>query len=217
MELRPLEPFIPMPQIIQIDPLNPDPAAIQKVLLILKSGGVIAYPTETFYGLGADACDEKAIHQIFAAKGRDFKNPIPLIIHEKSALARWVSDMPEIAEKLIEKFWPGPLTLVFQAVPAIHPRLTAETGKIGIRVSSHPIATILAKLLQCPVTATSANLSGASECTNAAQVREQLGDKIDAILDGGPTPGGKGSTIVDVSVTPVRVLREGVIPASLIL
>lgn len=200
--------------IITIDPLQPDPAALQEALAILKSGGVLAYPTETFYGLGADACNEGAVEKIFAAKGRGFNNPIPVIIGSKADLPCWVEEIPARAERLIQKFWPGPLTLVFRAARLINPRLTAGTGKIAIRVSSHPLAAALAGRLADPLTSTSANLSHAPECTYAGAVINQLGARIDAVLDGGATPGGKGSTIVDVTLEPFKILREGVVPAS---
>lgn len=203
--------------IITIDPLQPDPAALQQALDILKSGGVLAYPTETFYGLGADARNEEAVERVFAAKGRDFNNPLPVIIGRKADLAHWVADIPDAAESLIQKFWPGPLTLVFRAARLINPRLTAATGKIAVRVSNHPPAAALAQSLRAPLTSTSANRSGAAECTNACAVIEQLGGCIDAVVDGGETPGGKGSTIVDVTVKPIKILREGAIPASAIV
>jgi L-threonylcarbamoyladenylate synthase len=202
--------------IIKIDPTHPDPVAIQKVASILKSGGVIAYPTETFYGLGAEACNLEAVEKIFSIKGRDFQNPIPVIIGDRGQLPQWVLHIPDLAEKLIEKFWPGPLTLVFQASSLLPPRLTAGTGKIGIRVSNARLATALAGSISCPLTSTSANLSGAAECIRIDEILDQLGNRVDAIVDGGATPGGKGSTIIDVTCEPIKILREGAIPTSLI-
>ena len=202
--------------IIKIDPTHPDPAAIQKVASILHSGGVIAYPTETFYGLGAEACDPKSVEKIFSIKGRNFQNPIPVIIGNRGQLSQWVLHIPLLAEKLMDKVWPGPLTLVFQAAPALPFRLTAGTGKIGIRVSSSRIAAALAGSIVCPLTSTSANLSGSPECITADEVLEQLGNSVDAIVDGGETPGGKGSTIIDVTCDPIKILRQGAIPMSMI-
>jgi L-threonylcarbamoyladenylate synthase len=205
-----------MTTIIKIDPDRPETEKIEQAVAILKSGGVIAFPTETFYGLGTDARDEAAIDKIFGIKGRDFKNPILVVIGDARQLDTFVAEIPAAAQTLIGRFWPGPLTLVFQAAPSVSPRLTAGTGKIGIRLTSHPIAMEISRRLGGPLTATSANRSGAPECSSAAEVTSQLEGKLDAVVDGGRTPGGKGSTIVDVTSHPPRLLREGMIPFSLI-
>jgi L-threonylcarbamoyladenylate synthase len=205
-----------MTTIIKIDPDKPEAERIDEAVAILKSGGVIAFPTETFYGLGADARDEAAIDKIFGIKGRDFKNPILVVSGDRVHLDAFTADVPEDARKLMDRFWPGPLTIVFRAVTSVSPKLTAGSGKIGIRLTSHPIAMEISKRLGGPVTATSANLSGAPECSSAEEVLSQLEGKIAGLVDGGKTPGGKGSTIIDATVSPVKVLREGVIPAALI-
>jgi L-threonylcarbamoyladenylate synthase len=204
------------PEIVQIDADNPDPALIAKAVTILKNGGVIAYPTETFYGLGAHADNAAAVERIFAIKGRSFNNPVSLIIGNDENLTGLVREVPPTAKILMQAFWPGALTLVFHASARINPRLTAGTGKIGIRVSSHPIAAALAKTMAFPITATSANLSGAAECSTTAEVLDRLGEKITVLIDGGRTPGGDGSTVLDMTTDPPAMLREGVIPASMI-
>ena len=178
---------------------------------IIAGGGIVAYPTETFYGLGADATNEKAIEKIFAVKGRNFNNPISLIIGQADDIHPLVQDVPEAARKLMKTFWPGALTIVFLAANNVSPLLTAQSGKIGLRVSSHPGAQGIVQKLKRPLTATSANLTGAPECTRASEVAEQIGDKIDAIIDLGPTPGAAGSTIIDITCDPPVILREGVI------
>jgi L-threonylcarbamoyladenylate synthase len=211
-----IKPEVMKPEIIKIEVCHPDQALIARAAIILKEGGVIAYPTETFYGLGAQAGTAAAVERIFTIKGRSFGNPIPLIIGIEENLAELVQEVSPIANKLMEAFWPGPLTLVFHASARIIPRLTAGTGKIGIRVSSHPIAAALAKTLAFPITATSANLSGAGECSTAQEVIDCLGEKIDALIDGGRTRGGVGSTILDMTTDPPAMLREGVIPGTLI-
>ena len=175
---------------------------------------MIAFPTETFYGLGADAGNERAVKQIFGIKGRDFRNPIPLIIGKKEDLSGLVEDIPALAETLMTRFWPGPLTLVFEASGRVNPGLTAGTGKIGIRISSHPVATALAEALGGPITATSANLSGKKECSSAGDVLDQIGGRLDGVIDGGLTAGGQGSTILDVTCDPPRILRHGAISAA---
>jgi len=205
-----------MTTIIKIDPDKPEAERIDEAVALLKKGGVIAFPTETLYGLGADARDEAAIDKIFEIKGRDFKNPILVVIGDRSHLDAFAADVPVQARKLMDRFWPGPLTIVFRAAPFVSTKLTAGSGKIGIRLTSHPVAMAISKGLGGPVTATSANLSGAPECSSAVEVLSQLEGKIGGIVDGGETPGGKGSTIVDATVSPVKVLREGVIPAALI-
>jgi L-threonylcarbamoyladenylate synthase len=205
-----------MPEILKAEGNFSRQTVLTRAGEILASGGVIAYPTETFYGLGADAANEKAIGKIYAVKGRNFKNPISVIIDKTVNLYQLVDEIPESALKLIGKFWPGALTMVFKASDRVLPILTAETGKIGVRVSSHPIAGALAHLLEGPLTATSANLSGAVECCTAGEVIRQIGDKIDAVIDLGRTAGGKGSTIIDVTSDPPVILREGVISRELI-
>ncbi len=206
-----------MPEILKIDPRNPDKALITEAVEILRGGGIIAYPTETFYGLGADGCNDEAVEKIFLIKGRDIKNPVSVIIGGRDDLRGIVQDIPDRALSLMERFWPGALTIVFSASANVSPLLTAGTGKIGVRISSHPIATALAGTLGRPLTATSANPSGGKVCTSAQEVMESIGDQIDVIIDGGETPGGKGSTILDVTADPPVILREGAIPASVIL
>lgn len=201
---------------MKIDPSHTDMAMISEIVRIIKAGGVIAYPTETFYGLGADGENEQAVEKVFLIKGRDFKNPISLIIGDRKDLTGLVGNITDAAQRLMDEFWPGGITLVFTASPDISPRLTGGTGKIGIRISSHPIASILAKTFSHPITATSANLSGEGECSSAGEVIQRLGNRIDAVVDGGPTPGKGGTTILDVSVHPPLIIREGIIPTSLI-
>lgn len=201
-----------MPLVLKIDPDHLDQSAMERAVAILRSGGIIAYPTETFYGLGVDAENREAIEKIFQVKGRDFKNPVALIMGDEEPLPRFASYVPEYGRRLIERFWPGPLTLVLRATPAVSEVLTAGSGRIGIRISSHPVARSLAKMLEKPITATSANLSGLPECIAASEVIDQIGERIDAAVDGGITPGGLGSTILDVTGDAPVVLRAGVIP-----
>lgn len=200
-----------MPEILKVDANNSEEIILTRAAEILASGGIIAYPTETFYGLGVDATNEKAIENIFAIKGRNFKNPVSLIIAQTDDIYPLVQDVPEAARKLMAAFWPGALTIVFSATDKISPLLTAGSGKIGLRVSSHPSAGGIVQILKRPITATSANLSGMPECMTASEVAQQIGDKIDAILDWGKTKGDKSSTIIDVTCTPTVILRKGAI------
>lgn len=177
----------------------------------VSRGGVLAYPTETFYGLGVDATNEQAIRKIFDIKGRDFKNPISVIIGDGKDLIPLVGRITDAAQKLMDAFWPGPLTIIFDAASDISPLLTAGTGKIGIRLSGLEAARLIAKKTGKPLTATSANLSGAPECADAQAVIDQLGDRLDAVVDLGEKSGTVGSTIIDATSEEPIILRTGVI------
>jgi L-threonylcarbamoyladenylate synthase len=205
-----------MPSILKIDPERPDAAAVDEIVRLLNTGGVIAYPTETFYGLGCDAQNEQAVEKIYQIKGRSFTVPLPVIVGNINNALMLIRDIPPTGRILMSTFWPGPLTLVFHASKEVLPRLTANTGKIGLRISRHPLATLIADKLGRPITATSANLTGAPESVSASQVVETLGSRLDAVIDAGQTPGGKGSTIIDMTTSPPTLLREGVIPFSLV-
>jgi len=206
-----------MVEILTTDPLNPDARIIHRGVEILRAGGVIAYPTETLYGLAADARNKEAVERIFAIKGRAFDKPIPLIIGNREALSPLVSKIPERFKGLINLFWPGPLTLIFHASGRVSSRLTSNTGKIGIRLSSSEIARSLSTLLHGAITATSANISGEVGMSSPEEVSHTMGNHIDALIDGGTTAGGPGSTVLDITCDPPLVLREGDIPSSVIL
>ncbi|MFZ5994058.1 MAG: L-threonylcarbamoyladenylate synthase [Thermodesulfobacteriota bacterium] len=197
---------------LRVDAQHPDQAAIQKACAILKEGGLVAFPTETFYGLGADALNEQALKRVFALKRRDYAKPLLVIIAEKDQLHSLVSDIPAAAEKLMDRFWPGPLTIIFKAKKGLPSLLTGGTGTVGIRISSYPVAQSLASTFGLPLTATSANLSGGRNPVTAKDVWDQLGDRVNLMLDAGKTKGIKGSTIVDVTVLPPRIVREGDVP-----
>ena len=205
-----------MTKILKIDPNHPEAEILAEAVSILHRGGIIAYPTETFYGLGVDGENEQAIEKIFLVKGRAFRHPIALIIGDEAPLSDLTTEFPAVGRLLADKLWPGPLTLVVKSSAKVSPRLTAGSGKIGIRISSHLVAKALAMTFGRAITATSANLSGAPECNTGQQVLEQLGDRIDAIIDGGVTPGGEGSTFLDITTEPPTLLRKGIVPESII-
>lgn len=200
-----------MPEILKVDANISEETVLSHATEILAQGGVIAYPTETFYGLGVDATNEKAIRKIYNLKGRNFNNPISVIIDKEENLYPLIGEVPAVALTLMKTFWPGPLTIIFKASSKTSPLLTAQTGKIGVRISSHAGATLIVRKLGHPLTATSANVSGAPECSTATEVADQIGNKVDAIIDLGKTAGGRGSTIIDVTSDPPQILREGVI------
>jgi L-threonylcarbamoyladenylate synthase len=200
-----------MTQILKADHETTEEEVLHSAAAIVAHGGVIAYPTETIYGLGADATDEKAVRRIYEIKGRSFKSPLSVIIGEARDLYPLVREAGPVARKLMDAFWPGPVTIVFEASDKIPSMLTAGTGKIGIRLPGHLIARQIAVRSGRPLTATSANLSGAPECDDAAAVYAQLGDKIDALVDLGKTAGMPATTVVDATGDKPLILRQGTI------
>jgi L-threonylcarbamoyladenylate synthase len=198
-------------EFIKVDTEKGQRTGLKRAAEVILASGVVALPTESFYGLAVNAIDEKAIKRLLAIKKRQQDHPILILISAKELLPQYVVHIPEIAHQLIARFWPGGLTMIFEAGPAISPLLTAGTGKIGVRFSSHSIPTSLARVAGVPITGTSANISGQPACATAKGVSHALGKKVDLILDGGETKGGQGSTILDVTVTPPVVLREGMV------
>jgi len=198
-----------MAGLLKLSPERSLESILRDAAAIILKGGAIAYPTETFYGLGVDATSEQAVYKIFDIKGRDFKNPVSVIIGAMEQLTPLVGMIGSQAQKLMDAFWPGPLTIVFQASGSVSPLLTAGTGKIGVRLSSHEFARRLAFETGRPITATSANLSGASECAKACDVMGQIGGKIDAVIDLGEKGGTIGSTIIDATSGTISILRPG--------
>ena len=193
---------------------NADDAVIGDAARILRSGGVIAMPTDSFYALGACAFDEAAVRRVCAIKGGREQKPILVLIADRSQLDELVACVPPAAAVLMDRLWPGPLTLVLPASPRLPVALTAGTGTVGVRL---PAASLLATLLHAtgPLTGTSANRSGASPSRTALEVEQSLGGAVDLILDGGPASAILPSTVVETTET-VRVLREGPIGRSII-
>jgi L-threonylcarbamoyladenylate synthase len=191
--------------------LKANPSGIAKASQIILQGGVVAFPTETFYGLGADILDLKALQKVFQIKGREEHKALLLLIADRAWLPGLVKRIPPAAEHLIETFWPGPLTLVFDSSPQLPSILTANTGKVGVRISSHPVAQALVRAVGRAVTATSANVTGQPSASLASEVFQALGRQVDAILDGGKTVGGLGSTVLDVSGVLPKIIRQGVV------
>ena len=202
------------PGIIKVGPVDPAPALINKAAAVIKAGGTIAYPTRGLYGLGSDAFNAAAVERLYTLKQRAAHKPILVLIDHPGQLERLVTHVPGIAAKLMQQFWPGRLTLVFEAGRDVSPALTGGSGKIGIRLPGHPVAAALVEAVAGPITGTSANLSGRPGCHRICDLAPQLSHQLDLILDAGPLAGGRGSTVVDVTETdrPI-VLREGVISA----
>ena len=200
-----------MPQILKLDPLIPTlwEDLFAKTKEVLKSGGVIAFPTDTFYGLGANPFNKTAVDKIYEIKGRESKKPLILLIESPAKLEFLVEEPSKDSAKLIETFWPGPLTILFKPKSTIPKNIT--TGLIGIRQPGNSITRKLLSSLDHPLTAPSANLNGENPATTAEEVELHLGKKLDLILDAGVCNGGKPSTLVDATQKPVRLIREGAI------
>lgn len=200
-----------------------DPSAMERELeeagRLAQAGGVLAVPTESFYALsasvGSTACQAEAIRRVGHIKGRADGKPLLVLIADQAQLASLVASVPRAATVLMQQFWPGPLTIVFPAAEDLPDELTAGTGTVGVRLSAYPI---LQEVLRRtgPLTGTSANRSGAPPARTAEEVGKAVGAEVDMILDGGPTPAARPSTVVDVSGA-VRVLREGPIASAQIL
>jgi len=185
---------------------------VAEAVNVLKSGGIVAYPTETFYALGVNPTDEGALKRLYRIKGRPPRKPLPLIVGDRRALRSMVKRVSPEAEDLIKRFWPGPLTIIFEASPKLPVLLTADTGKVALRIPGEKIARDLSKGCGFPIISTSANPSGMAPATSVEEVIRYFGERIDIIIDKGKTPGGKPSTIVDSTTVPIKVIREGVIP-----
>jgi L-threonylcarbamoyladenylate synthase len=190
-----------------------DAAALARAIQALRTGDSIVYPTETFYGIGADAFSTDALERIFAIKGRDAAKTIALIAHDEASAFAIASEVPELARRLAQAFWPGPLTIVMPARDGIPPALVGPGGGIGVRVSSHPVARALAHGLGRPITATSANLSGAAPARTTAEARATLSDLIDVFVEGGTLAGGMPSTVIECDRDGWKLIREGAISA----
>jgi len=197
--------------IVEINSDKNQDAALEKARQVLLSGGIVAYPTESFYGLAVDVGNEEAIERLFSLKNREKGKPFLIILPGIEILEKYVENISDKALKLIKEFWPGGLTMLFKANRQVSTLLTAGSGKIGVRYSSHPLATSVARSINRPVTGTSANISGFPPCVRAKEVYEYFGKTVDLILDNGPTKGGKGSTILDVTTKQPVILREGMV------
>lgn len=202
--------------IVKIDPAHPE-KAFSRCRDVIRAGGVVVYPTDTLYGLGADPKNPGAVRKLFSIKGRQADQPILLLIKDSSEVHDWVSEITPGAEGLMKKFWPGPLTLVFKAKPEVMAELTGGTGTIGLRVPGNALTRQLLASLGTALTGTSANISSRQSARTAQEAAEEIGGMVDLVLDGGRTEGDNPSTVVDVSADEPKVIREGVISSREIL
>ena len=187
-------------------------AAVEQAADILRRGGLLAIPTETVYGLGADGLNADAVRHIFEAKGRPQDNPLILHIPDASWLARYCKDVPETAYRLAGRFWPGPLTMILPKADCVPLVTTGGLDTVGMRCPDHAVTRAIIAASGVPVAAPSANTSGRPSCTTAAHVREDMDGRIEGMFDGGPCAVGVESTIIDLTCTPPRLLRPGGLP-----
>jgi L-threonylcarbamoyladenylate synthase len=199
---------------LNISPANPEDKPLVLAAEVIQAGGVIVYPTETLYGIGANAWDGTAIAKVRAIKQRTDQKPILVVIHSRDQLRSLAATVNENARLLMDHFWPGPLTLVFPASRQVPDMLSRGTGTIGVRIPSSPLCLRLLTLCGCPLTSTSANLSGQPSAQDVREIRRAIPKGIDLILDAGLLPHTLPSTVVDVTVSPPRIIRIGAIEAS---
>ncbi len=205
-------------RVCRIDPSEEIPPGLLEDLTgLLLSGGVIVYPTETFYGLGAAALSKKGVRAVFRIKRRDASKPLSVMAADLDMVDRITSGAPPVLRVLAGEFWPGPLTVVLPAAPEIPSFLKSRAGSVAVRIPPDAWIRKLVRSISQPLTATSANLSGEREVSDPAEALSLFGGKVDLVVDGGETPGGSPTTLVDLTRETPAVIREGTIPASAVL
>lgn len=201
---------------LRIIRVTEDLQAPRRAVRLIQEGGLLAYPTDTVYGIGCNAHDNAAVLRVYAVKGRPRSDPLPLLIADREQLAGLVAEVPDVAERLISRFWPGALTLILRKGRGVSPLITAGGEHVAVRLPDHPLPRSLIRGAGVPIVGTSANLHGGVSPTTAQHVAFELGDGVDMILDGGRTRHGRESTVVDVTTDPPRVVRAGAIPPAAI-
>jgi L-threonylcarbamoyladenylate synthase len=196
-------------RLVLVDPVTPPAPVLAEAAAVLRAGGLVAFPTETFYGLGAVAMEAVAARRVVAVKGRPDGKPLLVLVDSPAMVGVVAREISPRARELMARHWPGPLTLVLPARPEVPDEVTGGSGTVGVRLSPHPVACGLVRALGAPITAPSANLSGRPAPTTAAAIFADFRDRIELVLDGGATAGGEPSTVLDVTVDPPRVIRAG--------
>ena len=204
-------------RVIRIDPDRYDPELVREAREAVLGDEVVVYPTETFYGMGANAYSKAGVWKVYSLKERDLGMPLSVVVSDLASAEACSENLPPMFFDLARRFWPGPLTMVVQARPLFPPEMLGEGGTLAIRVPGLAWLRDFLKDLGVPLTATSANRSGRGEISDPGRIRRDFGRQDVMIIDGGPTPGGKPSTIVDLTVDPPLILREGAIPREQIL
>jgi tRNA threonylcarbamoyl adenosine modification protein (Sua5/YciO/YrdC/YwlC family) len=197
---------------VSVDPGAPQRDAIQEAATWIRNGGVVAIPTDTLYGLACDPFRADAVSRLFAVKGRAAGQALPLIAADAAQVAVHLGAVPPLGARLAQRFWPGPLTLIVVAPASLVRDVTGNTGTVGVRVPADAVARAIAAACGRPITATSANVSGQPATSDPDDIERTLGDRIDLLIDTGPTRGGAPSTIVDVTSAEPRLVRDGAIP-----
>jgi len=196
-------------RVVAVDPVKPDESVMRAAGARVQAGGLVAFPTESFYGLGADALDPAAVARVFEVKGRPDDKPLLVLVDGIDMVSELAAAIPDGARALMARHWPGALTLVLRASARLPAGLTGGTGTVGVRLPGHAVARALVVAAARPITAPSANPSAAPPPRTAPDVRGYFDGRVELILDGGTTPGGAGSTVVDCTVWPPRILRQG--------
>lgn len=201
------------PEIIRVNAIEPEPSLVSYVAERIRHGCVVGIPTDTFYGLAVDPYNLHAVERVYEIKERGRHKPLSLLIESVDQAEELANDLPDEFHLLAEKFWPGPLTMIVRAAPRLPLKVTANSGNIAVRMPSSPAALAVVRALKCPITATAANLAGSPECCTAAAVVEQMGERVQLVLDGGETPRNVPTTIINLSEDGRWSLqREGAIP-----
>ena len=196
-------------KVLTVDPVSPQADIMNLAAETIAKGGVVLFPTTCLYGLAADAMNEDAVRKIYSIKKRSSKNPILVLVKNHEALEKITASVPPAAARIMKKFWPGNITIVFEAGKKVPSVITAKTGKVGARIPAHSVALSLTERLKNPVTGTSANISEGTGCSAVSDISPEIISHADLILDAGPLKGGIGSTVIDVTVAPPKILREG--------
>ena len=202
-------------ELLKINSSQPEQKLVSYAAERIRQGQVLGMPTDTFYGLAADPVNLRAVERIYEIKSRSRHKPLSLLVESIDQAEELSRNVPDVFHQLAGKYWPGPLTIIVKASSRLPLKVTANTGNVALRVPSAPIPVAIIREIGFPITATSANLLGASECMTAECVRDQMGDRISIIVNGGPTERDQPTTIVDLSGDPTQwqIIREGAIPA----
>jgi L-threonylcarbamoyladenylate synthase len=201
-------------EVFAIDPLAPAPAPVREAAEAILRGGVVAFPTDTVYGLSCSLMDPAAVEFVYRLKKRPSHLSVIALLPEPDAVHPLVDALPEIGETLIKRFWPGPLSIIFKASNLVPLRVRGERGTIALRVPKHPLCQALLEAVGGPLVSSSANLSGQPPCVDAAEIRRVFGNQLDVVLDGGPSGASVPSTVVDVSSGRLELVREGAVDVS---
>jgi len=201
-------------RVLSVNPTQPEAEAIREASQVLTRGGLVAFPTDTLYALGASALDPRAIERVLMVKGRHHGKPLSVLLPSADLAGELAGELPDAVRALMKAFWPGPLTVVLRASSKVPPALAAATGTVGLRVPAGAVARSLLATFGGPIVGTSANKTGGADPGDARAVQKAIGGQIDLILDGGRVALGIPSTVIDCTSQPARILREGAVPRS---